>query len=159
MEIKELDKDKILEAFSEAEGQGLDEINYQLREIAVDKETNILLETLEDMHYFLRDTREVAFFSKYNERIEEIYSELKADLFDKLEITKVDQIRDKVIEKELYYNNKILVKHKEFCSGKYKIIFRTYIVIQDGIITVEKYENKKLLETYNLANVKKNRGY
>lgn len=62
---------------------------------------------------------------------------------------------EKMEDQEIYYNNKILVKHKEFCSGKYKIIFRTYIVIQDGIITVEKYENEKLIETYNLANVKK----
>ena len=52
----------ILEAFEETEGQGLDEINCQLRNVRVDRETNILLETLEDIHYFLRDTREVKFF-------------------------------------------------------------------------------------------------
>lgn len=86
MKIKELDKKKILEAFDETEGQGLDEINYQLINVTVDKETNILLETLEDIHYFLRYTREVEFFSKYNKRMEELYSELKADLFDKLGI-------------------------------------------------------------------------
>ena len=41
MKIKELDKKKILEAFDETEGQGLDEINYQLINVTVDKETNI----------------------------------------------------------------------------------------------------------------------
>lgn len=60
-----------------------------------------------------------------------------------------------VTEQEVYYDNKILVKHKEFSNEKYKIIFRTYIVIQNGNITIEKYENEKLIETYNLANVKK----
>ncbi len=86
MEIKKLDEKKILEAFEETEGQGLDEINCQLRNVRVDRETNILLETLEDIHYFLRDTREVKFFSKYNKTTEEIYAELKKDLFNKLGI-------------------------------------------------------------------------
>ncbi len=86
MELKELDKQKILKAFNETEGTGLDEINYQLRNVQIDTETNTILETLYDLHYFLRDTREVEFFSKYNKRIEELYSELKADLFTKLGI-------------------------------------------------------------------------
>ena len=86
MGIKELDKLKILEAFNQTEGQGLDEINYQLRNVTVDSETNTILETLYDLHYFLRDTREVEIFSKYNKRTEELYSELKADLFTKLGI-------------------------------------------------------------------------
>lgn len=87
MVIKELDKQKILEAFENGDGLGLDEIQYQLNNISnIDNEVNNLIDFLYDLNYLLLKTEQENYIAKYNTRVQEIYSEMKADLFERLEI-------------------------------------------------------------------------
>ena len=89
MGIKDLDKQKILEAFKEnGDGMGLDEIQYQLEKVDnVDKEINKLLDFLYEFNYILIETESENYASKYNMKVQELYSEMKADLFERLGIT------------------------------------------------------------------------
>ncbi len=89
MGIKDLDKQKILEAFKEnGDGMGLDEIQYQLEKVDnVDKEINKLLDFLYELNYILIETESENYASKYNMKVQELYSEMKADLFERLGIT------------------------------------------------------------------------
>ncbi len=89
MGIKDLDKQKILEAFKEnGDGMGLDEIQYQLEKVNnVDKEINKLLDFLYELNYLLIETEQENYAAKYNIKVQELYSEMKADLFERLGIT------------------------------------------------------------------------
>lgn len=89
MGIKDLDKQKILETFKEnGDGMGLDEIQYQLEKVDnVDKEINKLLDFLYELNYLLIETEQENYAAKYNVKAQELYSEMKADLFERLGIT------------------------------------------------------------------------
>lgn len=82
-----INKREIEEAFERGELIGLDEIDTQLENSEdVDQEISNLVTCLYKLNFVLIETETKNYASKYNVQVQELYSRMKNDLFDILEM-------------------------------------------------------------------------
>lgn len=82
-----INKREIEEAFERGELIGLDEIDTQLENSEdVDQEIFNLVTCLYKLNFVLIETETKNYASKYNMQVQELYSKMKSDLFDILEM-------------------------------------------------------------------------
>lgn len=82
-----INKNKILQAFELGDIIGLDEIQTQLKNNTnVDQDLLDLLTCLYELNFVLIETETKNYASKYNMQVQELYSNMKCDLFDILQI-------------------------------------------------------------------------
>ncbi len=88
-----INKEKIIKAFEDGDSMGLNEIDKQLKHINdvdgyIESKIEDLLICIFKLNYILVETESENYASKYNMKVQELYSEMKADLFERLGITK-----------------------------------------------------------------------
>lgn len=82
-----INKNKILQAFELGDIIGLDELQTQLKNNTnVDQDLLDLLTCLYELNFVLIETETKNYASKYNMQVQELYSNMKSDLFDILQI-------------------------------------------------------------------------
>ena len=82
-----INKSKIQEAFERGDIIGLDELQTQLKNNTnVDQDLLDLLTCLYELNFVLIETETKNYASKYNVQVQELYSRMKSDLFDILEM-------------------------------------------------------------------------
>ena len=82
-----INKSKIQEAFERGDIIGLDELQTQLKNNTnVDQDLLDLLTCLYELNFVLIETETKNYASKYNMQVQELYSKMKSDLFDILEM-------------------------------------------------------------------------
>ena len=82
-----INKNKILQAFELGDIIGLDELQTQLKNNTnVDQDLLDLLTCLYELNFVLIETETKNYASKYNMQVQELYSNMKCDLFDILQI-------------------------------------------------------------------------
>lgn len=80
MELTEKEKEMILNAYSFGDFQWLDTIMRIVEHIKNNEEVMKLLTVLFKMNFILNETETEEYASKYNLRVQELYSEMKIDL-------------------------------------------------------------------------------
>ncbi len=88
----DINKEKIIKAFEDGDSIGLSEIDKQLKHINdvdgyIERNIEDLLICISNLNYILIETESENYASKYNMKVQELYSEMKADLFERLGIT------------------------------------------------------------------------
>ncbi len=85
---KKFDKDKIIEAFNYGDATGLDEIENQLKNVGDEDDGDIqeILTCIYKLNYILIETETRDYASKYNRQVQELYIDMKIDLFNRLKI-------------------------------------------------------------------------
>lgn len=82
-----INKSKIQEAFERGDIIGLDELQTQLKNNTnVDQDLLDLLTCLYELNFVLIETETKNYATKYNIQVQELYSKMKSDLFDILEM-------------------------------------------------------------------------
>ena len=82
-----IDKNEIQEAFEHGELIGLDEVETQLENSEeVEQDLFNLVTCLYKLNFVLIETETKSYASKYNIQVQELYSNMKCDLFDILQI-------------------------------------------------------------------------
>lgn len=86
MKLK-INKNKILQEFERGDLLGLDEVETQLENSEeVEQELFNLVTCLYKLNFVLIETETRNYASKYNIEVQELYSNMKSDLFDILKI-------------------------------------------------------------------------
>lgn len=82
-----INKNKILQEFEKGDLLGLDEVETQLENSEeVEQELFNLITCLYKLNFVLIETETRSYASKYNIEVQELYSNMKNDLFDFLKI-------------------------------------------------------------------------
>ena len=82
-----INKNKILQGFEKGDLLGLDEVETQLENSEeVEQELFNLITCLYKLNFVLIETETRSYASKYNIEVQELYSNMKNDLFDFLKI-------------------------------------------------------------------------
>lgn len=82
-----INKSKIQEAFERGDIIGLDELQTQLKNNTnVDQDLLDLLTCLYELNFVLIETETKNYATKYNIQVQELYSKMKSDLFNILEM-------------------------------------------------------------------------
>ena len=82
-----INKSKIQEAFERGDIIGLDELQTQLKNNTnVDQDLLDLLTCLYELNFVLIETETKNYATKYNIQVQDLYSKIKSDLFDILEM-------------------------------------------------------------------------
>ena len=86
MKLK-INKNKILQEFERGDLLGLDEVETQLENSEeVEQDVFNLVTCLYKLNFVLIETETRSYASKYNIQVQELYSNMKCDLFDILQI-------------------------------------------------------------------------
>ena len=82
-----IDKNKILQAFERGDLLGLDEVETQLENSKeVEQDLFNLVTCLYKLNFVLIETETNNYASKYNIQVQELYSKMKSNLFEILEM-------------------------------------------------------------------------